>query len=526
MTSTGCSDRVVSDPIGLITDLVAAVEHQLTPEQIRAVAADVAGGRAKSRRLASALAERPAVLADGRSPAPRAIGDLLVALRHAWRAGGLAAVLRAVRQAAADLPAPRPGLVLLGSAGSPPSGAPRAGRPGGSSPGTGPGSRDAPSARSADSRDPVAVIHGIIAELDPGVSRDTVAAAVRHSAPRPSYQQKLAWALEDRPALLTGEGHLAPLRAIPRFIEALQPLASPASSVLRAAAVTGSCASTSRWTGYGSAGRASRTPASSSALAAEPAASQSPAMTRTGRCARTASSPTRPTWRAAPAAGAAAGSSDAPRTGHCVPAARRCPSPRAHLRPDGTVRHLPLHRAPVVPGLPASRRRLLGLRPSRADRLRDPRRSAVRRLHPAAPVGRMPGLHRSRPPARPLRPLPDPQAARHLMGPPGRSPAARAAGAPRRNRRRRAPGNRDALADQAIGRTRAVRPCRGPDSRSPTRPSTSSRHASAGTSAADPRRRRRAARAGRGNDPARGLPCRPRLDASTTLTGGGSCTAT
>ena len=43
----------------------------------------VAGGRAKRRKLAQALAERPSVLTDGRSPAPRAVGDLLIALRKA-----------------------------------------------------------------------------------------------------------------------------------------------------------------------------------------------------------------------------------------------------------------------------------------------------------------------------------------------------------------------------------------------------------------------------------------------------------
>ena len=43
----------------------------------------VAGGRAKRRRLAQALLDGPAVLADGRSPAPRAVGDLLIALRKA-----------------------------------------------------------------------------------------------------------------------------------------------------------------------------------------------------------------------------------------------------------------------------------------------------------------------------------------------------------------------------------------------------------------------------------------------------------
>ena len=43
----------------------------------------VAGGRAKRRKLAQALAARPAVLTDGRSPAPRVVGDLLIALRKA-----------------------------------------------------------------------------------------------------------------------------------------------------------------------------------------------------------------------------------------------------------------------------------------------------------------------------------------------------------------------------------------------------------------------------------------------------------
>ena len=220
MTSPGCSDRIVSDPIGLITDLVAAVEHQLTREQIQAVAADVAGGRAKSRRLASALAERPGVLADGRSPAPRAIGDLLVALRQAGArtvsppcCARCGKQLRTFQRSGQDWycsvcgqPAER--CAACGKTRRI-SSRDRAGQPRcAKCPGT-------------DSRHPVTVIHGMIAELDPGVSRDAVAAAVRHSAPRPSYQQKLAWALEDRPGLLTGEGHLAPLRAIPRFLEAL-----------------------------------------------------------------------------------------------------------------------------------------------------------------------------------------------------------------------------------------------------------------------------------------------------------------
>ncbi len=51
MTVPVSPDRAVIDPVGLIVDLVAAVEPQLTPGQIRAVATAVVGGRAKSRRV-------------------------------------------------------------------------------------------------------------------------------------------------------------------------------------------------------------------------------------------------------------------------------------------------------------------------------------------------------------------------------------------------------------------------------------------------------------------------------------------
>lgn len=73
----------------------------------------------------------------------------------------------------------------------------------------------------ADGRDPITVIHALIAEMDPCTDRQSIAAAVHRCAPRPAYQQKLAWALETSPALLSGDGHLAPLRAVPRLIDLL-----------------------------------------------------------------------------------------------------------------------------------------------------------------------------------------------------------------------------------------------------------------------------------------------------------------
>jgi len=74
---------VVADPAGVTVDLVVSAEPALDRAVVAAAVAGVAGGRAKRRRLAGALAARPAVLTDGRSPAPRVIGDLLIALRAA-----------------------------------------------------------------------------------------------------------------------------------------------------------------------------------------------------------------------------------------------------------------------------------------------------------------------------------------------------------------------------------------------------------------------------------------------------------
>jgi hypothetical protein len=72
-----------------------------------------------------------------------------------------------------------------------------------------------------DNRDPISVIHTVVLRLDPRVDRDAIAKAVNLSCQRRSYQQKLAWAIEADPALLTGEGQRAPLRVIPRFVENL-----------------------------------------------------------------------------------------------------------------------------------------------------------------------------------------------------------------------------------------------------------------------------------------------------------------
>lgn len=214
------ADRAVSDPIGLVVELVAAVEPTLAGGQVHAVVTGVAGGRAKARRLAAALARRPGVLIDGRSPAPRAVGELLLALR---RAGATAIGPPCCAECGKALRTlQRRGqhwyCAVCGQRTEPCTGC------GNSSPVS---SRDrAGRARCVkcpdpDGRDPVTVIQQVLAELDPDLDAQIVAAAVHRCVSRRSYQRRVAWALEAHPGLLTGDAHLAPLRAIPRLVELL-----------------------------------------------------------------------------------------------------------------------------------------------------------------------------------------------------------------------------------------------------------------------------------------------------------------
>ncbi|MEU7449740.1 hypothetical protein CH313_28750 [Streptomyces sp. TSRI0384-2] len=220
MTTADHPDRAVADPIGLVTDLVAGIESELDPDTIRAVVTTVAGGRAKSRRLAQALVGRPAVLTDGRSPAPRAIGDLLIELRKASASAisppicaECGKLLRTFQRRGQDWYCSVCGQETAECAACGNtrriSSRDRMGQP------------RCSICPDTDDRDPVTIIHEVITMVDRDADRDVIAEAVRRSAPRLSYQQKLAWALEENPRLLTGEGHLAPLRAIPRFIDLL-----------------------------------------------------------------------------------------------------------------------------------------------------------------------------------------------------------------------------------------------------------------------------------------------------------------
>lgn len=88
------ADQARVDPVGLTVDLVTSIDPGLDPQTVRDVVTGVAAGRAKVRRLAAALAQRPAVLCDGRSPAP---------LASCWSRCGPPAASRSARRCARDV---------------------------------------------------------------------------------------------------------------------------------------------------------------------------------------------------------------------------------------------------------------------------------------------------------------------------------------------------------------------------------------------------------------------------------------
>lgn len=212
--------EVLTDPIGVLVDLVVRHEPSLERATVSEVVESLAGGRAKRRRLAQALLDRPAVLADGESPAPRAVADLLIALRKAgatrisppvcaecgkqlrtfqrrgedWYCG----VCGPVRETCSKCVKLR--RVRCRD---------REGRP------------RCAQCPPDDGRDPVDLITGIVTRIDPTLSADQVATAVSAAVPRVGQRQRLAWVLQDRPDLLTGAGAEAQVPSVLRLIDRL-----------------------------------------------------------------------------------------------------------------------------------------------------------------------------------------------------------------------------------------------------------------------------------------------------------------
>jgi hypothetical protein len=212
--------EVLADPLGVVVGLVAEVESAMDPVVIAGVVATVAAGRAKRRRLAQAVLDRPAVLVDGRSPAPRAVGDLLIALHGAGACSVSPPVcadcgkrLRTLQRRGEDwycgVCGPRPQPCTGCGQSRPVSCRDRDGRP--RCVGCGRG----------DEGDPVDIVVDIVTDVDPALPVDAVVAAVRAAAPRSGQCRQLAWALQDRPDLLTTAAAQAPAPSLLRLIDKL-----------------------------------------------------------------------------------------------------------------------------------------------------------------------------------------------------------------------------------------------------------------------------------------------------------------
>lgn len=213
---TGIAEAV-RDPLAVTAGLISDIEPGLGRGVIEAAVAGVAGGRAKRRKLARALAERPGVLTDGRSPAPRVVGDLLLALVKAGAAAISAPVcaecgkpLRTLQRRGENWYCSVCGPVRLPCASC--------------------GGIDRVYSRDRDGqprckkcglaggRDPVEIVVEVVAAIDPALPPGMVAAAARAAATQPGKRHQLAWALQDRPGLLTGEGAETPVPSVLRLI--------------------------------------------------------------------------------------------------------------------------------------------------------------------------------------------------------------------------------------------------------------------------------------------------------------------
>jgi hypothetical protein len=211
--------QVLADPLQVIVELVSGADPGLDQQVIGDVAQRVAVGRAKRRRLAQALLDTPSLLTDGRSPALRAVGDLLIALRQAGAVNISAPVCAECGKALHTLQ--RRGehwyCGVCGPRLEPCAGCgktrriarrDRMGRP------------LCVGCRPDDSADSMHVLHEIITAIDPLIDAAVVDAAISAAA-RAGDRHRLAWALQDRPELLTGAGAEASVPSVLRLIDAL-----------------------------------------------------------------------------------------------------------------------------------------------------------------------------------------------------------------------------------------------------------------------------------------------------------------
>ena len=210
----------IDDPVGTVVAAVLAVDPALDRGVVAHIVTQVGGGRAKRRRLATTLAADTSVLSSGRSPAPKVVGELLMALRAAGaitisppRCATCGRQLTVLQRRGDDwycspcFRRPQP----CGSCGRvrPVTFRDRHGRP------------RCFGCPDRDARDPAEVLVEVISGLDPGLDAEAITSALTATVVRPADLHKLVWALDENPELLTGQGAKAPFPMVLRLIDAL-----------------------------------------------------------------------------------------------------------------------------------------------------------------------------------------------------------------------------------------------------------------------------------------------------------------
>ncbi|MBR7836960.1 hypothetical protein KDL01_27025 [Actinospica durhamensis] len=212
--------QVLKDPIAVIVEAVLTVEPALEREAITETVTKISGGRHKRRLLAQSLVDNPQVLQDGRSPAPRAIGDLLLALQKLGTQSITPPVcamcgkhLRTLQRRGQDwyCTACTAALGPCAACGKTKQLVFRDRQ----------GRARCAQCPPVESGAPATMLTAAIAGIDPSVDQATIATALAATASRPGFRRQLAWAIEERPELLTGAGAEAPLPSVLRLIDRL-----------------------------------------------------------------------------------------------------------------------------------------------------------------------------------------------------------------------------------------------------------------------------------------------------------------
>ncbi|MEU9165810.1 site-specific integrase [Streptomyces sp. NPDC048424] len=220
MTGIGTNADPDHDPAALTVDLVCRIEQHLSRDEIHRIVTGLTRDRAKQRRLARALAADPGLLTTGRPPAPRAVAELLVALRAAG-----AQAIAAPRCDRCDRP--QNGLRRWASSSFRcTTCTARHGTCAGCGRHRRLPYRDGQSqphckgCRLPDTHSVEELIL-LLTALDPALTRTSALKALTRAAALPRTRQRLARQILDQPDLLTKNAHQAPSPAVLRLIDEL-----------------------------------------------------------------------------------------------------------------------------------------------------------------------------------------------------------------------------------------------------------------------------------------------------------------